>query len=69
MKKYLYVYSDDSTSEVNEKLAIHSSINLKKSTIHKEADGRKFLTIYSLIWDDFKMEYVKDTFIESLCIN
>ena len=69
MKKYLYVYSDSSKSEVNEKEVIHSSANLKESTIYKEADGRKFLTIYSLVWDDFEMEYVKDKFVQSICIN
>lgn len=68
MKKYLYIYSDSSKNEVNEKEVIHSSSELKKSTIHKEADGRKFLTIYTLL-ENYDGEYVKDKFVKSICIN
>lgn len=69
MKKYLYVYSDSSINETNQKEIIHNSDNLKKSTIYREAEGRKFLSIYSIIWDDFKMAYIKDKFIKSIAIN
>ncbi len=49
MKKYLYVYSDCVHGE-NEKEIIHSvpSWKLKNSTKYKEADGRRFLTVYRL---------------------
>lgn len=65
MKNYLYVYSNN-TFKKNEKEVLHTSPSweLKKSTIYKEAEGRKILTVYLLD------EWLENrTFVERLGIN
>lgn len=67
MKKYLYVYCDNTRISNNEKTVIHNSSNLKNSTLVKEAGGRKFLMIYSLK-ENFEGDFVKDKFIIGYCL-
>lgn len=69
MKKYLYVYFDN-TSVGNVKEVVHSVPfwKLKDKTLYKEADGRNFLSIY-------KIDYLSDfydcygEFIQTICLN
>lgn len=61
--RYLYVYSDNTYGE-NKKEVYHSTTNLKKSTLYKEANGRNILTIYKEdFWDNSL------TFVSAICIN
>lgn len=65
--KYLYIYSDNSVIKettfddqneeffINETYEFHSIDNLKKKTILKESNGKKFLHIFkkhSKMWGD-----------------
>ncbi len=60
MKKYLYIYSDY-TYGINEKEVIHSLpfYKLKKTTIYKESNGRKILTIYTINLDTEETKFIQ----------